>query len=160
LLLLSNSRISLSLFSLSFQSIDPHAPGYTYDGLSESEALEMALWRPLLDGLAEGVRSSLPSHAGGMGCLVQRGSVLALRAIFLRHGYSFSTTQWGVILKETLLPCIQDAAETDATPVTRITSESPSVSSLEFVVESQPLPPKEDDKGLKKFAKLAGDEER
>jgi brefeldin A-inhibited guanine nucleotide-exchange protein len=141
------------------QSIDPHAPGYTYDGLSESEALEMALWRPLLDGLAEGVRSSLPSHAGGMGCLVQRGSVLALRAIFLRHGHSFSTTQWGVILKETLLPCIQDAAETDTTPVTRIASESPSVSSLEFVVESQPLPPTEDDKGLKKFAKLAGDEE-
>lgn len=120
----------------------------------------MVLWRPLLDGLAEGVRSSLPSHAGGMGCLVQRGSVLALRAILLRHGHSFSTAQWHVILKETLLPCIQDAAENDTTPVTRITSESPSVSSLEFVAESQPLPPSEEDKGLIKFAKLAGNEER
>jgi len=119
----------------------------------------MVLWRPLLDGLAEGVRSSLPSHAGGMGCLVQRGSVMALRAILLRHGHIFSATQWRVILKETLLPCIQEAAENDASPVTRITSESPSVSSLEFVVESQPLPPSEDDKGLRKFAKLAGDEE-
>jgi hypothetical protein len=142
------------------QSTDPHAPGYTYDGLCEKEALEMVLWRPLLDGLAEGVRSSLPSHAGGMGCLVQRGSVLALRAILLRHGHSFSTTQWGVIMKETLLPCIQDAAENDATPVTRITSESPSVSSLEFVVEAQPLPPSEEDRGLRKFANLAGNEER
>jgi hypothetical protein len=94
-----------------------------------------------------------------MGCLVQRGSVLALRAILLRHGHSFSTAQWAVILKETLLPCIQDAAENDTSPVTLITSESPSVSSLEFVVESQPLPPAEDDKGLRKFAKLAGDEE-
>jgi brefeldin A-inhibited guanine nucleotide-exchange protein len=141
------------------QSTDPHAPGYTYDGLCDKEALEMVLWRSLLDGLAEGVRSLLPSHAGGMGCLVQRGSVLALRAILLRHGHTFSTTQWAVILKQTLLPCIQEAAENDETPVIRITSESPSVSSLEFVVESQPLPPAHEDEGLRKFAELSETQE-
>lgn len=142
------------------QSEDPHAPGYTYDGLCEKEALEMVLWRSLLDGLAAGVRSSLPSHAGGMGCLVQRGSVLALRAILLRHGDTFSTSQWEVILKETLLPCIQEAAENDETPVIGITSESPLITSLDFVVESQPLPPQHGDEGLKKFAELSETQER
>ena len=120
----------------------------------------MVLWRPLLDGLAQGVRSSFPSIAGGVGCLVQRGSVLALRAILLRHGHTFSTNQWCVILRQTLLPSIQVAAESDVSPVIRITSETPSVSNLDFLAESQRLPPPDDDEGLKKFAERARSQER
>lgn len=141
------------------QSSDPHAPGYTYAGLSEKEALEMVLWRPLLDGLAEGVRSTFPSISGGVGCLVQRGSVLALRAILLRHGHVFSSEQWSVILKQTLLPSIQVAAESDVSPVIRITSETPFISNLDFLAESPRLPPPNDDEGLTKFAERAQSEE-
>lgn len=142
------------------QTADPDHPGYTYDGLSESEALEMVLWRTLLDGLATGVRSTLPSNAGGVGCLVQRGSILALRAILLRHGHRFSTTQWKVILTQTILPAIQAAAESDGSPVMAITSESPSVSSLDFLAEPQSLPPPHEDEGLRIFASQASSEER
>lgn len=137
------------------QSIDPQGPGYTYEGLSDEEALEMVLWRCLLDGLAEGIKSTLPSNAGGVGCLVQRGSVLALRAILLRHGQMFSNTQWAVIMDQTILPALQTAAESDDSPVVRIISESPTVSSLDFLAEPQRLPPPHDDIGLIMFAKQA-----
>jgi hypothetical protein len=36
-----------------------------------------------------------------------------------------------------------------------MTPESPSISSLEFIVESQPLPPANNDEGLRKFAELS-----
>jgi hypothetical protein len=114
----------------------------------------MVLWRHLLQGLVEGVRSTARSTAGGVGCLVQRGSLLALRAIFLRHGDQFSTTQWAAILEQTLLPAIRAGAENDFSPVVGIISESPSVSSVDFLVESPPLPPPADDMGLLKFEAL------
>ena len=144
------------------QPNDPSAAGYTYDyeGLSEEEALEMVLWRPILDGLAAGICSTAPSSSGGVGCLVQRGSVITMRAILLRHGSTFSTSQWAVILTQVLLPAIQIGAEYDASPVISITSESPAVSSLDFLNDALPLPPTTEDEGLLKFAELAETDER
>ncbi|KAL7467733.1 hypothetical protein ACHAXS_007976 [Conticribra weissflogii] len=142
-----------------YQSTDPSLSGYTYKGLSDDEALEMAIWRPLLDGLAAGVCSSAPSSSGGVGCLVQRGSVMALRAILLRHGSLFSIPQWSAILSYVILPAIQIGAENDYSPVNKISSESPSVSSLDFIGEPLSLPPSCDDEGLKKFSAMAQSDE-
>lgn len=114
----------------------------------------MGLWRPLLEGLAEGVRSSARSSAGGVGCLIQRGSILALRAILLRHGELFTTEQLYAILEQTLIPAIQSGAENDFCPVVDITSESPSVSNIDFLVDSPPLPPPPDDIWLMRFEAL------
>ena len=136
------------------QFTDSAASGYTYEGLNDAESLEMALWRPLLEGLAEGVRSSAKSSAGGVGCLLQRSSILAFRAILIRHGHIFSTDQWAAILDQTLIPAIQAGAEQDQSPVLRITSESPSVSNIDFLVDSLLLPPPSDDSALLAFKKL------
>jgi hypothetical protein len=133
---------------------DPHATGYTYGGLSESESLGLALWRPLFEGLADGVRSTAKTSASGVGCLVQRGSILSLRAILLRHGHLFSTLQLGAILRETVLPAIQFAAEGDQSHVVMLTSESPSISSIDFLVNPPPLPPSHDDPDLQRFGAL------
>lgn len=114
----------------------------------------MALWRPLFEGLAEGVRSAAKSSAGGVGCLLQRSSVLAFRAILLRHGHIFSTPQLVAVLEQTLIPAIQTGCENDISPVVRITSESPSVSSIDFLVEPLPLPPPPDDESLLAFKSL------
>lgn len=114
----------------------------------------MALWRPLLEGLAVGIRSSARSSAGGVGCLLQRSSVLAFRSILLRHGHLFSTPQWAAILGQTLIPCIRAGAQADVSPVVRITSESPSVSNIDFLVESLPLPPAPDDDTLASFKEM------
>lgn len=137
------------------QWTDPQAPGYTYAGLDENEALEMILWRTLLEGLADGIRSMSKSSAAGLGCLVQRGSILALRAIFIRHGHVFSVPQWEAILRETLLPAIQTAAENEMSPVIGITSESPHLSSIDFLADSLPIPPPATDPGLQKFEEVA-----
>ena len=134
------------------QHDDSVAPGFTYEGLSVEESLEMAIWRPLLDGLASGMCSSVTSNSGGVGCLIQRGSAMALRAILLRHGGMFSVSQWLAILNFVILPAVQIGAETDASPVINISSESPSVSSLDFLGEPLPLPPPCDDEGLNNFA--------
>jgi Sec7-like guanine-nucleotide exchange factor len=133
------------------QTSDPRATGYTYRGLSAKESLEMAPWRPLLEGLAEGVRSNVRNVVGGVGCLLQRGSILALRAILLRHGHVFSAEQLAAIIEQTLIPSIQAGAESDRSPVTSITSESPAVSSIDFLAESLPLPPPTDDPSLQQF---------
>lgn len=134
------------------QSNEAMATGYTYDGLSDDEALEMVLWRPILDGLAAGICSTARSSSGGVGCLVQRGSVVTMRAILLRHGARFSNSQWAVILRQVVLPAIQIGAEYDVSPVMSITSESPGVSSLDFLNEALPLPPNPNDEGLLKFS--------
>lgn len=141
------------------QHTDSMAPGFTYEGLSDEESLEMAIWRPLLDGLASGMCSSASSISGGVGCLVQRGSAMALRAILLRHGKVFSVSQWSAILNYVILPAVQIGAESDSTPVTKISSESPSVSSLDFVGEPLALPPPRDDEGLLKFAAMTHSDE-
>ena len=137
-----------------YQTSDPAAPGYTYEGLSLEESLEMVIWRSLLDGLASGMCSSASSISGGVGCLVQRGSVMAMRAILLRHGGLFSASQWSVILNCVLLPAIQIGAEGDSSPVIQISSESPSVSSLDFLGEPLQSPPPFGDAGLQKFAEM------
>ena len=142
-----------------YQSSDPDAFGYTYEGLKGAEAEEMVLWKPILDGLASGIRSKAKSNSGGVGCLVQRGSVMTMRSILLRHGRLFSCLQWSVIMKQILLPAIQSAAESDPSPVTSITSESPSVSSLDFVVEPLPPPPAPEDEVLRNFAVKAQSDE-
>jgi hypothetical protein len=115
----------------------------------------MVLWRPLLDGLAEGIKSKARTSADGLGCLVQRGSIMALRAIFVRHGGVFSIPQWEAILRETILPAIQAAAENEMSPVVGITSESPHLSSIDFLADSLPIPPPPIDPGLRKFEVLA-----
>ena len=137
------------------QPDDPDSTGYTYKGLHESEALEMVLWRPLFEGLAEGIRCTARSRAGGVGCLVQRGSVLALRAILLRHGSCFSINQLAAVLQQTLMPALQTAVASDQSPVVTITSETPSVSSLDFLADPLPLPPPANDPGLLKFEEVA-----
>lgn len=141
------------------QCTEPMSSGYTYEGLSEEESLTMALWRPLLDGLAAGICSRASSISGGVGCLVQRGSLMALRAILLRHGKLFTINQWSVILNNVILPAIQIGAENDSSPVLLILSDSPSVSSLDFLGEPLPPPPSSDDEGLKKFAEMAQSED-
>ena len=137
-----------------YQTTDPAAPGYTYEGLSPEESLEMVIWRSLLDGLAAGMCSSASSISGGVGCLVQRGSVMAMRSILLRHGNLFSASQWSVILNCVLLPAIQIGAESDSSPVVQISSESPSVSSLDFLGEPLQTPPPFDDEGLQQFSEM------
>lgn len=114
----------------------------------------MTLWRPLFEGLAEGVRSSAKSNAGGVGCLLQRASLLAFRSILLRHGHLFSSPQLAAILEQTFIPSIQAAAENDRSQVVRIISESPSVSSIDFLVEPLPTPPPPDDESLLAFKAL------
>lgn len=136
------------------QFTDPAAPGYTYDGLSEEEALKMVLWRTLIEGLADGVRAPELSREGGLGNLVQRGSVLALRAILLRHGSKFTDDQLKVMLEQTIIPSFQEAVENDSSPVTSIASESPANSSLDFVADPLPIPPPNTDAGLLKFEEV------
>ena len=111
----------------------------------------MVLWRPLLEGLAEGIKSPARGSVGGIGCLVPRASLLALRAILLRHGRLFSANQLCAVLEQTMLPAIQKAATSDSSPVVHIISESPSVSSIDFLVDPLPLPPREDDPKLLLF---------
>lgn len=120
----------------------------------------MILWRTLLEGLADGIKSRAKSSAAGLGCLVQRGSVLALRSILIRHGGVFSVPQWEAILRETLLPAIQSAAENEVSPVIGITSESPHLSSIDFLADSLPVPPPTNDPGLQKFEEVAMSNER
>lgn len=119
--------------------------------MSESDQLELVLWRPLLEGLAKGLRSNADTSASGFGCLVQRGSALALRSILLRHGHTLSTAQLSVILSETILPSIQLAVESDMSPVITITSENPALSAIDFLVDPLPLPPDSDDSSLQLF---------
>ena len=108
----------------------------------------MVLWRPLFEGLSEGIKSPARSSVSGVGCLVPRASLLALRAILLRHGRLFSAEQLAAILKQTVLPAIQSSVESDGSPVVQIISESPAVSSIDFLVDPLPLPPHPDDKSL------------
>jgi hypothetical protein len=116
----------------------------------------MVLWRPILDGLAQGMCSKASfGNSEGVGCILQRGSVMTLRAILLRHGPRFSVSQWTVIMNKVILPAIQIAIEMDTTPVTKIISESPIVSNLDFFSEPLPLPPPRNDEGLKKFVVAA-----
>ena len=136
------------------------APGYTYAGLNTTEALEMVVWRTLLEGLADGIKSNSKSSAAGLGCLVQRGSVLALRAILIRHGSVFSVDQWEAILRDTILPALQFAAENEVSPVVGITSESPHLSNIDFLADALPVPPPVDDPGLRKFEEIAMNNER
>lgn len=133
---------------------DPCATGYTYSAMAENESLAMVVWRPLFEGLADGVRSTAKTSSSGFGCLVQRGSILTLRAILLRHGHLFSTSQLAAILRETILPAIQHAAMGDTSAVVAITSESPTISNIDFLVNSPPLPPDNDDPALQQFQAL------
>ncbi|KAG7370181.1 RalF-like Dot/Icm system translocated protein [Nitzschia inconspicua] len=139
---------------------NPREPAYTYEGLSEEEALAMVPWRTIFDGLAEGVRSREKSRDGGMGNLIQRGSVLALRAILLRHGKLLSDQQLKAVLEQSILPSFQDAVRHDSSPVTSIASESPAVSSLDFLTVPAALPPLPDDEGLMKFEEVFRQMER
>lgn len=122
--------------------------------MSEDESLKMALWRPLFEGLAEGIRSTAKTSTSGVGCLVQRGSILALRAILLRHGHLLSTSQLTAVLGETILPAVQAAAEGDQSSVVEITSETPIISNIDFLVDALPLPPDNDDPALQQFREL------
>mmetsp|Transcript_13366 Transcript_13366/g.26848 ORF Transcript_13366/g.26848 Transcript_13366/m.26848 type:complete len:1000 (+) Transcript_13366:107-3106(+) len=139
---------------------DSSASGYTYERLDELEALGMVLWRPLFEGLAKGVRATTKSREGDIGNLVQSGSVLALRAILLRHGSSFTDNQLQAVLNDTVIPAFQTAVENDISPITSIASESPSISSLDFLAIPLPIPPDSDDAGLLKFGSVVQQSDR
>jgi len=115
----------------------------------------MTLWRPLLEGLANTLRSSVKSNAGGLGCLLPRASLLAIRSILLRHGSGFSTPQLHAIFSQTIIPAMLVAVEKDSSPVVGIVSESPAVSSIDFLVDAPPLPPPIDDPDLKVFGQAS-----
>ena len=115
----------------------------------------MVLWRPLFDGLAEGIRSTAKTSRSGVGCLVQRGSILTVRSILLRHGHVFSTSELAAVLDGAILPAIQAAAESDQSPVAYITSETPVISNIDFLVDPLPLPPDNDDPDLLLFRELS-----
>ena len=112
----------------------------------------MVLWRPILDGLAAGLSSTVQSNSAGVGHIVQRGSALTLRAILLRHKDVFSPLQWLTILSKVVLPAINDAARNDTTPVSQLISESPLSSEVNFICGSLDPPPKHDDKQLQDYA--------
>eukprot|EP00535_Pseudo-nitzschia_heimii_P012093 CAMPEP_0197196342 /NCGR_PEP_ID=MMETSP1423-20130617/32306_1 /TAXON_ID=476441 /ORGANISM="Pseudo-nitzschia heimii, Strain UNC1101" /LENGTH=2211 /DNA_ID=CAMNT_0042650137 /DNA_START=205 /DNA_END=6840 /DNA_ORIENTATION=+ len=137
------------------QTDDPDAPGYTYEGLGEEEGLEMILWRPLFEGLAKGAKSTSRCRADGTGKFLQRSSVVALRTILLRHGSCFSDNQLKVVLADTILPAFQEALEQDKSPVVSIASETPSISSIDFLVAPFPIPPECDDDSLIKFQQIS-----
>jgi hypothetical protein len=145
----------LCLFQLtifSHQNIDPDEPGYTYGAdLTDKEKLDLVLWRPLFEGLGCGIKSSARTSSSGIGCLVQRGSVLAIRAILLRHGHLFSTPQLFMILNETVIPAIKSAAEKENSPILNILSERPSMSTFDFITSPLPLPPDSDHPKLLEF---------
>merc|ERR1740139_206122 len=136
------------------QTRDRHAAGYTYPGLAEGEAETMMLWRPLIDGLCAGISSPRTGE-----CTIQRASAVSLRLILLRHGGIFSPQQWVAVLGSSILPTLQKAAEKDKTKVSKITSESPTVSSLDFLLTSLPLPPVENDETLHHIAMQAQSED-
>jgi len=137
------------------QTHDPYALGYTYADLPSVEEKEyMALWRPMMDGLASGICASVRSNSDGAGCLIQRGCIIVVRSILLRHEKLFTVAQWKVLLECVILPSIQRAAENDHSPLIEISSENPLVSSFDFLVDALPLPPPHDDESLQKFAKL------
>lgn len=116
----------------------------------------MVIWRPILDGLAKGICSPVSTgNSEGVGCILQRGSVIALRAILLRHGHRFSASQWSIIMNQVILPAMQIAIETDTTQVAKIISESPIVSNLDFFTNPLPLPPSSTNEGLLQFASAA-----
>jgi hypothetical protein len=142
------------------KSHDPSLPGYTYEGLDEKETYQMMLWRPIFDGLACGICSMATSRNYGVGCFVQRGSVMTVRAILLRHGYLFSANQWKAVLQQSILPSFVIAVENDKTPAMDIISESPNVSNLDFLSDPLPLPPHENDPSLLKFADLVKESQR
>lgn len=93
----------------------------------------------------------MSTSESGVGCFIQRASILTLRSILLRHCNLFSTSQLTVILEQTILPAIQEAAEKDKSHVVTITSESPLISNIDFLVDSLPLPPDPDDVELLQF---------
>jgi hypothetical protein len=67
--------------------------------LSSSEADEMVLWRPIFDGLFRGIQYNSSGTSQGIGCLLQRGSLMTLRSILLSNGKMFSVSQWNAFLK-------------------------------------------------------------
>eukprot|EP00536_Pseudo-nitzschia_multiseries_P007846 jgi/Psemu1/240607/estExt_Genewise1.C_1890031 len=142
------------------QSGNPSASGYSYEGLDEQETLEMVLWRPLIEGLANGIRATTRSTEGGIGNLLQSGSVLTLRAILLRHKASFSCNQLQAILTDTIIPAFQTAVENDKSSIRSIASDSPSISSLDFLADPLPIPPGSDDSDLLKFASVVQQSDR
>jgi brefeldin A-inhibited guanine nucleotide-exchange protein len=149
---ISKGSLTLPMYNPQFN--DSSLPGYTYEGLNEKEACQMMLWRPIFDGLASGMCSKATSRNYGVGCFVQRGSVMTVRAILLRHGHVFSANQWKGILQQSILPSIVIAVESDKTAVMDIVSESPNVSNLDFLCDPLPLPPEECDPDLLKFSTL------
>jgi hypothetical protein len=67
----------------------------------------------------------------------------------------FSTPELAAILGQTIIPAMQAAAESDQSPVVAITSETPSVSIIDFLVDPPPLPPENDDPALQQFRELS-----
>jgi hypothetical protein len=111
----------------------------------------MVLWRPIFDGLLRGIQYNSSGTSQGVGCLLQRGSLMTLRSILLSHGQRFSIQQWKCIL-ESITAGLQVSARLDSSPVSIIVSESPSVTKIDFLSAPLPSLPSFEDKGLQEFA--------
>ena len=111
----------------------------------------MVLWRPIFDGLLRGIQYNSSGTSQGVGCLLQRGSVMTLRSILLSHGQRFSIPQWKSILEHITMG-LQVSARLDSSPVSIIVSESPLVTKIDFLSPPLPLPPRFEDTGLREFA--------
>lgn len=111
----------------------------------------MVLWRPIFDGLLRGVQYNSSGTSQGVGCLLQRGSVMTMRSILLSHGKIFSIPQWKCIL-ESITTCLQASARLDSSPVSIIVSDSPCVTKIDFLSTPLPSPPSFENKGLQEFA--------
>lgn len=63
----------------------------------------------------------------------------------------FSTQQLSAILKDTIIPAIQIAAEKEESPILQILSEGPAMSTFDFISTVPPLPPDTDHPKLLEF---------
>ena len=139
-----------------FQSYNKNAPHFTYKGFEkeledydekadgEKKQL-MAFWRPLFDGLANGIIRG----RGGRYLIIQRACVCTLRAILIRHGNLFSVEQWTAILEQSVLPKIQIGARQDKSNCVGLYSESPLENNFDFLQSEPALPPNANDDHLR-----------
>ena len=114
----------------------------------------MVLWRPIFEGLARGVQINARSDEGGVGGLIARSSLLAIRAILMRHHRIFTASQLAAIFCQTFIPCFRVAVENDRSHVIGIISESPTVSNVDFIETPLPPPPPVDDPKLLLFQEM------
>ena len=102
------------------EAVDGASQSMSYEGLEAEDATYMALWRPIIDGLATGM-----INAAGEGLVAQRGCVCTLRAILLRWGANFTVAQWRCIIEQSIAPAFSLAIERDSSGIKCLFSDNP-----------------------------------